>query len=95
MDGPKWNPVLREGSNASQSSIANNNILQQGLEIYPSPNHGNFYLQFALPVDGYSQLSIVNNLNQTVWEKELIMQLQVMVLLLTLAVCQRVYMLLL
>ncbi|MBK6730074.1 MAG: T9SS type A sorting domain-containing protein [Bacteroidetes bacterium] len=71
VDGPKWNPVLREGSNASQSSIANNNILQQGLEIYPSPNHGNFYLQFALPVDGYSQLSIVNNLNQTVWEKRI------------------------
>lgn len=71
LDGPIWNPVLREGSNASQSSNTNTTISHQSLEIYPSPNNGNFYLQFALPVDGYSQLSIVNNLNQTVWEKRI------------------------
>lgn len=73
LDGPKWNscdPFGRTSDGRPYDTDDENLNTEQGIKLYPSPNTGNFYIQFNIPQEGFSQISIINNTGQKVWEKK-------------------------
>ncbi len=52
------------------TSILNENLIEENLKIAPNPSNGNFNISLGEVVNEVAQISIVNNLGQTVFEIE-------------------------
>ncbi|MFN3940627.1 MAG: T9SS type A sorting domain-containing protein, partial [Chitinophagales bacterium] len=75
LDNPKWNscdPFGRtsDGRPHDADDINYNNI-DQNIALYPSPNDGRFFIQWAKPAAGFKKLTIVNATGQIVFEDAL------------------------
>lgn len=74
MDNPKWSscdPFGRLADGKDLNTPDDNTFKEQDIQIYPSPNDGNFYMRFVKPHEGYVKYKVINNLGEEVFSNEL------------------------
>lgn len=71
LDSPKWNscdPFGRLADGKDVNTPDDNMPHVQDMQIYPSPNDGNFYVRFANAFTGYANIQILNSLGAVIYE---------------------------
>ncbi|MBC8046697.1 MAG: T9SS type A sorting domain-containing protein [Fimbriimonadaceae bacterium] len=69
-DNPKWNSCDPFGRLSDGRDLNYNDpdeIKEQSINLYPSPNDGNFYLRFMNAITGHADIVVVNNMGQKVY----------------------------
>jgi hypothetical protein len=73
MDNPKWSscdPYGKTSDGKDLNTPEDNSWKSQDIQLYPSPNDGNFYVRFVKEHTGYARLKVTNNIGATVYHIE-------------------------